>query len=45
MSLEDFNGYQKTNYLMESKKNRERLLKSVENVKKGNYTRKKLIEE
>ncbi|MDR0571920.1 MAG: type II toxin-antitoxin system prevent-host-death family antitoxin [Rickettsiales bacterium] len=45
MSLEDFNGYQETNYLLGTKNNRNRLLKSVENIKKGNFIKKKLIEE
>ena len=35
MSLEDFNAWQETAYLMESRSNAEHLLKSIDQVQKG----------
>ena len=45
MSLADFNAIEETLYLMRSPKNYARLLKSVENVEKGQTKERKLIEE
>jgi antitoxin YefM len=44
ISLADFNSYEETAYLLKTKKNRERLLSSVKNIKEGNYKKQKLSE-
>lgn len=44
ISLEEYNSLVETNYLL-SGKNREVLLESIEEVKKGNKTYQELIEE
>lgn len=43
LSLEDFNGYQETMYLLRSPANKRRLLQSVKNVKEGKYKKHQLI--
>ena len=45
ISLEDFNSYEETIHLMRSPKNLARLITSVEEVKKGNFQNRDLIEE
>jgi antitoxin YefM len=45
MSLEDFNSYEETFYLSRSPANYKRLMKSIDNIKKGNYKKYNLIEE
>ena len=45
ISLEDFQAYEETAYLMASPKNAERLNQAISEVKAGNTTRHKLIEE
>lgn len=45
MSLEDYNSMEETHYLMKSPKNAERLLESIEDTKKGKYSKHNLIEE
>ena len=45
ISLEDFNAIEETLFLMRSPKNYARLLKSIENVKKGRVKSKALIED
>lgn len=44
LSEEDYNSMLETNYLLRSPANAERLLQSVENVKKGKYKEKTLSE-
>jgi len=44
ISLEDFNSYEETSYLLKTKKNRERLMSSVENIRNKNYEQRKLLE-
>ena len=44
MSLEDYNSIQETLYLMKNPNNHMRLLKSIENVKRGKTTQRQLIE-
>lgn len=43
MSLEDYNSMQETLYLLRSPANAAKLLKSIENVKKGKVTARELI--
>lgn len=43
VSLEDFNGYQETMYLLRSPANRKRLLQSIKNIKAGKYQKHQLI--
>ncbi|WP_041700320.1 type II toxin-antitoxin system Phd/YefM family antitoxin [Thalassoporum mexicanum] len=43
MSVEDFDGYEETAYLMASPKNAERLLKSLAEVKAGKVVQRDLI--
>lgn len=45
ISLEDFNAYEETAYLLKSPANAERLRKSVEQVRAGKTTQRDLIEE
>lgn len=45
MSLEDFNAYEETAYLMSSPKNAERLLTSIKEVEANQVVNKKLLEE
>lgn len=45
MSLADYNSEQETIYLLGSKNNRERLLKSIKNVNTGKFEKKQLIED
>lgn len=45
MSLEDFNSYEETAYLMSSIKNAERLNQAIKQLEKGEGKHKKLIEE
>jgi antitoxin YefM len=45
MSLEDFNSYEETAYLMSSSKNAARLNKSIAQLEKKKGKRRKLIEE
>ena len=44
MSLEDFQAYEETAYLMASPKNAERLNQSIEEIKQGNTPARALIE-
>jgi antitoxin YefM len=44
MSLDDFNSYEETIYLLKSARNRDRLLEAVQDVKKKKYSKKKLID-
>ena len=44
MSLEDFQAYEETAYLMASPKNAERLHQSIEEIKQGNTTARTLVE-
>lgn len=45
LSLEDYNSWQETEYLLRSAKNRERLLKAREEIEGGQYETHELIEE
>ena len=45
MSLEDFNSYEETAYLMASPKNSERLNLAIAEIESGNAIQHKLIEE
>lgn len=45
MSLEDFNGWQETAYLMSNPANARRLMKSIESLEKGKGKVRELIEE
>jgi antitoxin YefM len=45
MSLENYNSFEETIYLLKSPKNRKRLLSSLENIKKGHIKKRKLISE
>jgi antitoxin YefM len=45
LSLKDYNSWMETLYLMRSEKNRTRLLESIENIEKGNFTQHDLIED
>ncbi len=45
MSLDDFNSYEETAYLMSSPKNAERLNKSIAEIEAGKYTQHGIIEE
>lgn len=44
MSLEEYNAFQETEYLLSSEKNKNRLLKAIDNIEKGNLKEKDLIE-
>ncbi len=44
MSLDDYNSFEETHYLMSSPKNAERLIQGVDNVKGGNYQERDLKE-
>jgi antitoxin YefM len=44
MSLDEYNSWQETYYLMKSHKNHSRLMESIENVKKGNVQKRELLE-
>ena len=44
ISLEDFNGYEETLYLMRSPANRERILSSLKEIKAKKSKRRKLID-
>lgn len=45
LSLEDYSALEETAYLLRSPKNAKRLLESIEDVEKGNFIEKELIEE
>ena len=45
LSLEEYNSWMETNYLLSSDRNRKRLLNSIENIEKGNFEQHSLIEE
>ena len=45
MDLDDYNRWQETFYLMSSKKNAARLLKSIDELEQGNGKQKDLIEQ
>ena len=44
ISLEDFNSYQETDYLLSSPKNAQRLMSSIEAIELGKSKKKDLIE-
>ncbi len=45
VSLEEYNSWKETEYLFTSKANRDRLLKSIDEVEKGNIVHHALIED
>ncbi len=45
ISLDDFNAYEETAFLMRSPKNAERLLKAVQSVAQGTYKSKEISED
>jgi len=45
ISLEEYNSWQTSLYLFSTKKNRTRLLQAMEDIEKGLFKKKKLIEE
>lgn len=45
ISLDDFNAYEETAYLLRNPKNAERLLQSVQAVEKGQYRERGLTED
>ena len=45
LSLEDYNAWEETMYLLRSRKNRTRLLEAIEQTEKGNIQHHPLIEE
>ncbi len=45
LSLDEYNAMQETMYLLSTKNNRERLLESIDEIEKGNFNKKELIEE
>ena len=45
MSLEDFNAYEETAYLLSSSKNAERLNQAIEQIRQHKTTQRDLIEE
>ena len=45
MSLDEYNSIQETGYLLRSPANAERLLESLEDMKKGNVVERQLIED
>ncbi len=45
ISLDDFNAYEETAYLLKSPKNAERLLKSVQEVTQGKFRERKLAKD
>ena len=45
MSLEDFNAWQETQYLLSTAANAERLLRSLASARSGKVTQRELIEE
>ena len=44
LSLDDYNAWEETMYLMRSEKNKKRLLNAIENVEKAKYSSHELIE-
>lgn len=45
MSLEEYNSWQETFYLMKSPKNHAQLMESIENVRKGNVQKRDLTQD
>ncbi len=45
ISLDDYNAYEETAYLMRNPKNAERLLSAIQDVNNNNHTEKGLIED
>lgn len=45
ISLEEYNSWQETSYLLKSKNNAERLMEAIKNVETGNIVNKQLIED
>jgi antitoxin YefM len=45
ISLDDYNAFEETAYLMRNPKNAERLLKAIQDVEKGDYRERGLIED
>jgi len=45
LSLDEYNAWEETMYLLRSDKNRERLLSAVQDVREGKYERKDMIED
>jgi len=45
LSLEDYNAWQETHYLLSNPANAERLLRSVDKARNGQLMQKELIEE
>ncbi len=44
ISYEEYKGLKETLYLLSSKENRNRLLDAVEEIEKGNFTKRELLE-
>lgn len=44
LSLDDYNSWEETMYLMRSEENKRRLLQAIKNVEEGNLSTKELIE-
>lgn len=45
ISLDDYNAFEETAYLMRNPKNAERLLKAIQDVEKGDFKERGLIED
>ena len=45
LSLEDYNAFQETSYLLGTENNKKRLLKGVNDLKKSNFKTRELINE
>jgi len=45
ISLDEYNSWKETSYLLQSKKNTERLIKAINNVEENNLLNKELIED
>ena len=44
ISYEEYKGLKETLYLLSSRENRERLLDAVDEIEKGNFTKRELLE-
>lgn len=45
LSLDDYNSWEETMYLMRSENNKKRLLKAMKNIEEGKFSSKELIED